>query len=232
MDNPVEKVDNSLNSHIFDHAAAIIGLFAKEPVAGQVKTRLLPALTAEQACRLYQVALSETVNRLFSTGRPLVICYSGRRQWFTERFPELPLLAQRGEGLGARMGNAVQELFGLSDGPVLLAGSDSPDLPISLVDQVVQSLRATDVATIPCQDGGYVAIGLKKPCTALFAGIPWSTCGVLQATRQACRRLGLSYQETAEWYDLDEIDDLRQLASRSPDSKTARHLLAELQDRL
>lgn len=232
MDNPVEKVDNSLNSHIFDHSAAIIGLFAKEPVAGQVKTRLSPALTAEQACRLYQVALSETVNRLLCAEWGLVICYAGRRQWFSERFPELPLLAQQGEGLGARMGNAVQKLFDLFDGPVLLAGSDSPDLPISLIDQVLQALQATEVATIPCHDGGYVAIGLKRPTAALFAGIPWSTCGVLQATRQACHRLGLSYQETAAWYDLDEIDDLRQLAIRSPDSKTARHLLAELQGRL
>ncbi len=42
MDKPVEKVDNSLNSHIFDHSSLIIGLFAKEPVAGQVKTRLSP----------------------------------------------------------------------------------------------------------------------------------------------------------------------------------------------
>lgn len=232
MDNPVEKVDNSLNSHIFAHSAAVICLFAKEPVAGQVKTRLSPALTAEQACRLYQTALKETVNRLLSAGQPLVICYAGRRQWFSESFPELPLFAQRGDSLGTRMGNAVQELFALFDGPVLLAGSDSPDLPISLVDQVFQALREADVVTIPCRDGGYVAIGLRGPTRALFAGIPWSTPGVLQATRQACLRLGLSYQETEAWYDLDEIDDLRQLATRSPGTATARHLLAELQDRL
>lgn len=232
MDNPVEKVDNSLNSHLFDQSAAVLGLFAKEPVAGQVKTRLSPALTAEQACHLYRISLCETVKRLLSLQRPLVICYAGQRKWFRDNFPDLPLLAQKGDDLGERMGNATQELFQLHDGPVLLTGSDSPDLPINLVDQVLQTLRGTDVATIPCHDGGYVAIGLRRPSKELFVGIPWSSSGVLQATRQACLRLGLSYHETDAWYDLDEIDDLRQLVIRSPDTATARHLLAEVPGRL
>jgi rSAM/selenodomain-associated transferase 1 len=230
VDNPVEKVDNSLNRNIFNHSGPVIGLFAKEPVAGRVKTRLSPALTAEQACCLYQTSLCETVNRLLAADLPLVLCYDGRREWFAETFPGLPLLVQVGVGLGDRMSNAVQELFRHCDGPVLLAGSDSPDLPISLLEQVLQSLHEKDVATIPCRDGGYVVVGLRQPTTELFAGIPWSTSGVLQATRQACRRLGLSYVETEEWYDLDEIDDLRQLLTRSPETATARHLLAELQE--
>lgn len=232
VDNSVEKVDNSLSSHIFNHSGPILGLFAKEPIAGQVKTRLSPALTAEQACRLYRTCLQETVNRLLAAKLPLVICFDGRRDWFSETFPGLPLLAQRGEGLGVRMSNAVQELFQRGEGPVLLVGSDSPDLPISLIKEVLQSLRETDVATVPSRDGGYVVVGLRGPTTELFTDIPWSTEGVLQATRQASRRLGLSYRETDGWYDLDEIDDLRQLAKRSPETETARHLLAELQERL
>ncbi len=228
----MEKVDNSLNSNIFNHSGPVIGLFAKEPVAGRVKTRLSPALTAEQACCLYQTSLCETVNRLLAANLPLVLCYDGRREWFAETFPGLPLLVQVGDGLGDRMGHAVQELFRHCDGPVLLAGSDSPDLPLNRVDQVLQSLQENDVATIPCRDGGYVVVGLRQPTTELFAGIPWSTSGVLQATRQACQSLGLSYVETEEWYDLDEIDDLRQLLIRSPETATALHLLAELQERL
>ena len=228
----MEKVDNSLNSNIFNHSGPVIGLFAKEPVAGRVKTRLSPDLTAEQACCLYQTSLCETVNRLLVADLPLAICYDGRREWFAEAFPGLPLLAQVGDSLGDRMSNAVQELFRHCDGPVLLAGSDSPDLPISLLEQVLQSLHEKDVATIPCRDGGYVVVGLRRSTTELFAGIPWSTSGVLQATRQACQMLGLSYVETEEWYDLDEIDDLRQLLTRSPETATARHLLAELQERL
>jgi rSAM/selenodomain-associated transferase 1 len=232
VDNPVEKVDNPSNSHIFNHSAPVVGLFAKEPVAGRVKTRLSPALTAEQACRLYRVSLQESVKRLLAAELPLVICFDGRREWFSETFPGLPLLAQTGDGLGVRMSNAVQELFLNGGGPVLLAGSDSPDLPISLVSQALELLRETDVVTIPCRDGGYVVVGMRRPTTELFAEIPWSTAGVLQATRRSSRQLDLSYGETQEWFDLDEIDDLRQLVVRSPETETARHIVSALHERL
>ena len=232
VDKSVDKVDNSLNSHIFSHSGPIIGLFAKQPVPGQVKTRLTPPLSAEQACQLYKVALQETVTRLLSAGLPLVLCYAGERDWFREAFPGLPLLAQSGDGLGVRMTNAVQALFAAGAGPVLLAGSDSPDLPIVLIEEVVEQLQELDVATVPCQDGGYVVIGMRQPTTELFEEIPWSTSRVLEATRQRSRLLGLACHETKYWDDLDEFADLLQLVARSPESQTARHIVAELSELL
>ena len=228
VDNSVDKVDNSLSSHIFSHSGPIIGLFAKQPVPGQVKTRLTPPLSAEQACLLYQVALQETVTRLISAGLPVVLCYAGQRGWFSEVFPDLPLLAQSGDGLGVRMTNAVRALFAVGAGPVLLAGSDSPDLPIALIEEVLEQLQDADVATVPCRDGGYAIIGMRQPTTELFAEIPWSTSRVLEATRQRSRLLGLTCHETECWDDLDELADLRQLVARSPESETARHIVAEL----
>ncbi|MDT8443715.1 MAG: TIGR04282 family arsenosugar biosynthesis glycosyltransferase [Desulfuromonadales bacterium] len=228
MDKPVNKVDNSTNSHIINHSGAVIGLFAKEPVAGQVKTRLTPPLSAAQACLLYRVALQETLSRLLTAGTPVVICYAGRRDWFSANFPGLPLLAQTGDDLGVRMSNAAQALFAAGGGPVLLAGSDSPDLPISLVRQVVIKLQEVDVSIVPCHDGGYAIVGMRRPSTALFAEIPWSTSRVLEATRQRSRELGLTYHETESWDDLDEFADLRRLVARSPGSITARHIVTEL----
>ena len=222
------KVDNSLNRHIISHSGPVIGLFAKQPVSGQVKTRLTPPLSPEQACLLYETALQETVTQLLSAGLPLVLCYAGRRDWFAENFAGLPLLAQGGDGLGVRMSNAVRALFAAGAGPVLLAGSDSPDLPIPLVEQVLLKLQETDVATIPCRDGGYAIVGMRQPTTELFEGIPWSTSGVLEATRQRSRLLGLTYHETECWDDLDELADLQRLVVRSPESQTAQHILSEL----
>lgn len=228
VDNSVDKVDNSAKSHIFSHSGAVIGLFAKEPVPGQVKTRLTPPLSADQACRLYLVALQETVERFLAADLPLVLCYAGRRDWFSKTFPSVPLLEQAGDGLGLRMTNAMQELFAGDAGPVLLAGSDSPDLPLTLIEQLLQQLRTKDVATVPCWDGGYAVVGLRQPTTALFDEIPWSSEKVLEATRQRSRLLGLSYHETEFWSDLDELADLQRLVARSPDSLTARHILSEL----
>ena len=232
VDNSVDKVDNSLKSHIFSHSGPILGLFAKQPIAGQVKTRLTPPLSAEQACLLYQVALRETVARLHASSLPLVICYAGCRDWFSETFPGLPLLVQTGDDLGDRMSNAVQTLFSTGFGPVLLIGSDSPDLPISMIEQVLQQLQTTDVVCVPCRDGGYAVIGMQGPTTELFAEIPWSTSRVLAATRLRSRELGLTYHETECWDDLDEFADLQKLVARSPESQTARHVATFLSELL
>lgn len=232
VDNSVGKVDNSANSHIFSHSGPVIGLFAKEPVPGQVKTRLMPALSADQACLLYLVALQETVTRFLSAGLPLVICYAGRREWFSKTFPGVQLLAQTGDNLGLRMSNVVQALFVVGASPVLLAGSDSPDLPVPLVEQVLLQLQKKDVVTVPCQDGGYAIVGLRQPTTELFDEIPWSTSRVLEATRQRSQLLGLTYYQTAYWDDLDELADLKRLVTRSPESQTARHVVSELNELL
>jgi rSAM/selenodomain-associated transferase 1 len=224
----VDKVDNSANRHIFDHSGPVIGLFAKQPVPGQVKTRLSPPLSPEQACRLYRTALQESLDRLLNTAATVAICYAGERSWFQAGFPGLPLFAQQGEELGARMSNAVEELFTAGGGPVLLAGSDSPDLPLRLVNEAIDHLQQRDVVSVPCRDGGYAIIGLRQPTTALFDDIPWSTPAVLEATRRRCRELGLSYHETAGWDDLDELADLQRLVLRSPGSLTARHIVGEL----
>lgn len=230
MDNPVGKVDNSTNSHIFSHCGPVIALFAKQPVPGQVKTRLTPPLSAQQACRLYRSALQEMVARLLAADLPLVICYAGARDWFSAAFPGLPLLAQTGRDLDARMGHAVQTLFAAGAGPVLLAGSDSPDLPVALIEETLGELQGKDVAVIPCHDGGYAVIGLRRPTTALFEGIPWSSSRVLTATRQRSAQLGLTFYQTAAWHDLDEPADLQRLVDRSPGSQTAQYIVTELAD--
>lgn len=224
----MDKVDNSANRRIFGHPVAVIGLFAKQPVPGQVKTRLTPPLSPDQACQLYRTALQESLDRLLHADAAIAICYAGERSWFQATFPEVPLFAQRGVGLGARMSNAVAELFAAGGGPVLLAGSDSPDLPLGLVGEAIAQAQRKDVVSVPCRDGGYAMIGLRQPTTAIFDDIPWSTPLVLEATRQRCRELGLSYHETAGWDDLDDLDDLQRLVERSPGSMTARHILGEL----
>ena len=230
MDKPVDKVDNSSSCLLFSRSEPVVGLFVKEPVPGRVKTRLTPPLSSEQACQLYRVALQETVER-FLTARPtLVLCYAGRRDWFNQSFPGLPLLAQSGDGLGLRLSNAVQALFSAGSGPVLLAGSDSPDLPTARIAEVLVQLQKNDVVTVPCRDGGFAVVGVRQPTTEVFAGIPWSTPQVLPATRERCRQLGLSYHETAGWEDLDELADLQRLVERSPGSRTARHIVDKLHE--
>ena len=224
----MDKVDNSAKSNLFSHSGPVIGLFAKQPLAGQVKTRLTPPLTEQQACQLYSIALRETIERFLDAGLPLVLCYAGERHWFAENFPGVALVEQHGDGLAARMANAVDELFQYGAKAVLLCGSDSPDLPVGLAVEAFELLQHVDIVTVPCCDGGYVMIGARQAKTGVFFDIPWSTEEVQQTFRERSKALGLTYQETSAWHDLDEIEDLRQLIKRSPESKAGRYVAKQL----
>jgi rSAM/selenodomain-associated transferase 1 len=201
----------------------VLGIFAKEPRAGRVKTRMTPPLRPAEAMALYRVALRETVARLAAGPARLVLCYAGRRAWFARNFPGLPLLSQgRGE-LGARLARVTAALFAASGGPVAVAGSDSPDLPLALVTAAFTALENSEVAAIPSRDGGYALLALRRPAPTLFAGIPWSTAEVLTITRARARALGLGFAAVDEWDDLDDLASLHRLLVRSPECATSRY---------
>lgn len=228
MDKLVDNVDKVCLRQPFHKAAPVLAIFAKQPVPGQVKTRLCPPLTETEAARLYQVALAETVQRLWDSSPRLILFYAGEYDWFSKAFPEVQLVPQVSGGLGTRLQKAADQLFAAGAGPVLFIGSDSPDLPEALIRDALAELEHADVVTVPCLDGGYALLGLKQPCPQLFADIPWSTPGVLEATRERVARAGLVYQELSEWDDLDDIDSLRRLIDRSPETGTARYVHGQL----
>jgi len=219
----VGKVDNLRQLQTFVGQRAVIGVFAKQPQPGRVKTRLCPPLTPLEACELYRIALAETLQQLCQAPAALTLCYAGERAWFAEHHPTLPLLAQPDGSLGERLKRVTEQLFAAGNGPVLLVGSDSPDLPLAWVAEAVALLAGSDAVTIPCRDGGYALIGLRRPQPQLFDAIPWSTPGVLAATRGQARKLGLDYREIGAWEDFDDLPALRRLVARAPDSATARH---------
>jgi hypothetical protein len=206
-----------------------LGIFAKEPLPGKVKTRLTPPLSAAQAANLYQVSLEETVATMVEGAFKPVIFYAGNRDYFRNAFPGVPLVPQ-GEGdLGVRMSRALGALLVEGDGAALI-GSDSPDLPLILVEDALSALSRVEVVTIPARDGGYVLIGERRHHPELFRQIPWSTAAVLSETRARAQACGLVYREVGEWEDIDDRSSLERLLLRSPGSATARfaaRILAE-----
>jgi len=201
----------------------VLGVFAKQPLPGKVKTRLSPPLKPEQAAALYRVALLESVARLQQPDWQLVIVYAGDRDYFAGEFPGVPLLPQAGGDLGARLRSAFAGLFGTGCDKVLMIGSDTPDLPVATVQDGFAALDQIDLVLAPAADGGYVLIGTRRDQPGLFVDIPWSTDGVLQATRARARGLGLGVRLLAGWEDLDDVAALQRLFRRSPDSRTALH---------
>jgi len=225
VDKSVETVDKSHAAGGLPFSEAgmkrVLGVFAKEPLAGKVKTRLAPPLEAEAAAELYRVFLEETVAAMGGGEWDLVLCYAGDEAFFRGAFPGVRLLPQ-GEGdLGSRMERSLRTLLAEGYGTAVLIGSDTPDLPLSLVRQAFASLREVSAVVAPSHDGGYVLIGERRHTPGLFEGVPWSSSGVLAATRKRAAGEGIELGEVAAWDDVDDLASLRRLIARSPRSVSA-----------
>lgn len=231
VENPVDNVDNRLAPHELPNRGPALGIFAKQPQPGRVKTRLSPPLTPAEACAIYETALRETVARMTAGTATPVLCYAGRRAWFHRVFPGRALLPQGRGDLGVRLARATARLFAAGAAPVAVIGADSPDLPLALVEQAFAALADADAAVVPCLDGGFALLALRRPVPELFAGIPWSTAEVMAVLRQRAAALGLHVVTVAAWDDLDDQDSLRRLLVRSPECATARWVKAHLHSR-
>lgn len=233
-DGPVEKSVETVDKYsalqgpwIRPQGRSVVGVFAKEPIPGRVKTRLSPPFSSEQAALLYKVSQDETVRRLQGGDWDVVVFYVGQKEYFTTHFPGLPLVEQVGGDLGRRMGRALDLLLGYGYREAVLVGTDSPDLPLEMIEAAFFKLRRNDAVTVPADDGGYVLIGCRRGCLELFQDVPWSSSGVLAATRINANRFGISLAEVGTWCDFDDLEGVRNLIDRSPSTATAQ-LAAEL----
>ncbi len=199
----------------------ILGIFAKQPVAGRVKTRLCPPLSPQQAARLYCTCLQETVAAMAKAPAERVLFFAGERTYFAETFPGLRLIPQSDGDLGRRLDRAFAQLFEEGCQAAALIGSDSPDLPIPLVANAFAVLNKVDLAVAPARDGGYVLIGQSNHSPELFRDMPWSSADLWPATRQRAEQLSLSCRELDTWEDLDDLASLQHLCQRCPASPTA-----------
>ena len=192
-------------------------VFAKNPVPNQVKTRLIPTLSPEQAAILYTAFLTdwcETLAKL--SGVDLVIAY-------TPAAAESDLQAligdcgiyipQMGTDLGERLTSATQWAAAQGYTKILLVGSDSPTLPISYISQAYTLLDSRDITIGPSTDGGYYLIGFSATNVAtavpfVFEDIAWSTADVFQQTVTRIGSLNATVGLLPPWYDIDTAEDL------------------------
>lgn len=193
-------------------------LMAKVPVAGQVKTRLLPYLDEEASAGLYACFLSDMAASIEAALPGLCrVAYtpSGEGELLKRFLPAgCPLVPQRGSHLGERLYNLFHYLL-LSEGlgSALAVNSDSPTLPMSLVAEAFARLEEPGVECVlgPAEDGGYYLIGLKRPQKHLFHDIPWSTSEVLSKTLERAREARLEVVTLDAWYDVDDGECLLRL---------------------
>jgi hypothetical protein len=201
--------------------AARLLVFAKAPIPGQVKTRLAGQLGARGAAMLYRQLLRRTL-RIARAARlcPVELwCAPDTRHGFfvaCRREHAVRLRPQGAGDLGQRMNRALNRT--LADGrPAVLIGGDCASLGAAELRAAFEYLSAGRAAVLgPAADGGYVLIGLSRPCPEIFRGIAWGTGTVLEATRRRFRRAGVEWTELPPGWDVDTPADLRRLRRAAP----------------
>jgi len=194
-------------------AEAALIVFAKAPVPGQVKTRLCPPLTPDEAASLHGSFVLDALERsrvLNKVDRFLACDPSSDHVFFKimEERQGVRLTDQVGQDLGAKMSHACAEAFACGYRRVLIVGSDLPTLQPSVYAHTLELLAGHDLVLGPAQDGGYYLIALTRPLPDLFVGIPWSSDQVLTLTQRKADAMALTTALLPPCRDVDRIEDV------------------------
>ena len=162
-----------------------IAVFAKAPVAGYAKTRLIPTLGAAAAARLHREMTLHALREASAAGTSELKLWCApdcQHRFFralkkSKMFGEALGFVQQAEGeLGQRMAAA----FATASGPMLLIGTDCPVLSAEHLRQAAEALSdGFDAVFIPAEDGGYTLVGLRRPVPSIFTGIDWGSPQVM-----------------------------------------------------
>jgi hypothetical protein len=185
-------------------AMTTLVLFAKYPLPGFAKTRLIPAVGPEGAARVHRHLTQRTVQTLVASGHEVEVRYTGAskhafREWLG---PGSGLVEQVEGGLTERLVDASR------NSPHIFFGADTPDLTVPIVQAAVAALDTHDVVIGPAEDGGYYLIGTRVARPELLTDMPWSTAEVFPETMRRCDTSGLSVALLPALADCDRPDDL------------------------
>ncbi len=194
-------------------------MLARYPRLGEVKTRLVPPMTAEEALDLHDRLTRHTLRALLAvqaTGEARAevrtdaafarVAYDWLGRGFSARY--------QGEGdLGDRIRLACGESFAHGDQRVVVVGSDCPRLHASHLRDALRRLDGVDVVLGPADDGGYYLVALakaraKESVPVLFSGVEWGTDEVLDRTLAICEEHGLSWALLERLPDVDRPEDV------------------------
>lgn len=207
-----------------------IAIFAKTPLPGRVKTRLIEVLGAAGAADLAAAFVRDTLasmERASERARATCVVFfdppDSREAMRRICGEHVDLRAQVAGNLTARLDAARIALEADGFTELCFVGSDSPTLPLAYIGSAFASLaRKADVAIGPASDGGYYLIAMRADRAGLFSDIAWSTERVFAQTLERIRACGLTHVVLPPWYDVDDETTLRRLREELRDLASAR----------
>jgi hypothetical protein len=189
-------------------------ILTKVPVAGNVKTRLQPFLSATQCAELSACFLLDTISKIESLQIPLITAYTpieGKDILLGILPAEHTLVEQNGANLGERMFNAFQFAFARNLDSVVMIGTDSPTFPEAFIKRAFEILVENDAVLGETKDGGFYLIGLRVLRKEIFENVEWSSPKTFEQTMRNIENYGARLALLPVWYDVDTPDDLKTL---------------------
>lgn len=192
-------------------------VFAKAPIPGKVKTRLIPNITPNEAAYLYKAFILDIVCKIRELKcSKITIAYtphSAEKEFLRLGGKSMTYLPQKGRNLGERMKNAFNQSFAEGAKEVIIIGTDSPTLPMAYIKEAFGALRKVPIVIGPTFDGGYYLIGLSRPNNYILSNIRWSTSSVFDQTLERVKSQKSKFHVLSPWYDVDTPNDLTFLRS-------------------
>jgi len=204
----------------YQFSDGLLLIFCKAPVKGQVKTRLQPTLSVEQAVSAHIQLTKMTLDRAFEEPLCQVKLYCSpdtEHSFFKQCTLDYPLTlaTQHGNDLGEKMLNAFTDAL-TKFRHVVLIGCDCPSLSVKDLRSAFLALQSgDDVVFAPAEDGGYVLIGLNVPQPTLFENIVWGNENVMAETRNRVAHAKLKACELSEQWDVDDIEGWQRFLDHS-----------------
>ncbi|WP_406095034.1 DUF2064 domain-containing protein [Streptomyces sp. NBC_01013] len=197
---------------------ATLLVIAKEPVPGQVKTRLTPPFSPAEAARLAEAALADTLETVLTlpARRRAVVLAGAPGPWLPAGIEVVP---QCGGGLDERLAAA----FGACAGPTVLIGMDTPQADAAALAPALSDTAWDDCDAWfgPAEDGGFWALGLAAPDPGLLRGVPMSVPDTGAVQRARLIAAGLRVRDLVRLRDVDTAADAAEVAAGAPHGRFA-----------
>jgi glycosyltransferase A (GT-A) superfamily protein (DUF2064 family) len=189
---------------------------AKAPVPGRVKTRLCPPLSPGEAAQYAAAALADTLHAVAACNADdKVLALEGEPgAWLP---PGFRVVAQRGSSFNERLAHAWDD----AGGPGVQIGMDTPQVTPDLLDGALGQVRPGRALLGPTPDGGWWALGLSRPDSRVFDGVPMSRCDTGIWQRARLMQLGYAVHDLESLVDVDHFEDAVTVAADAPCTRSA-----------
>ena len=189
----------------------VLGVFAKQPLAGRVKTRLAHETDPAWAAQVAAALLADVLQRVAAIPVQRVIAFAPVEAcafFASAANGQFELEAQEGGDLGQRLRGFIERQ---KADAVVVIGTDSPTLPVAFIEQAFVALETADLVLGPAGDGGYYLIGCGRRVPPVFDDIAWSSASVLAETVGRLADPSWRLALLPPWYDIDTLTDWRML---------------------